>query len=936
MKWPYFDSAEYVRRYPDVASAGIDAFGHFARHGWREGRWGSAYFDALWYAQTYLKDDEGIDPVSHYVAGGWKQGFKPNPYFDPAWYLTTYLDVKEAGVEPLDHYVNWGWKEGRNPSAYFDVRHYIQHNADVREAGIEPLMHYSQSGFRENGRDPNPYFSTDWYRQQHHAKFAAGTCPLRHYIETGSALGLQPGPGFDPAFYREKYPDIAPGIEPLAHFLQLGRQERRVPHPKAEPESDPAVADWAGANALNEQRIALLSRELGVPLALASPAEIAQAAFHKALADIKVVTFDIFDTLVERRSGKPDTIFAMLGAIARQIDPRLSDFVTLRKQAELNARKAAGMREITMVEIWDHFSQLTGMAPLECTALARRECELEISFCEAKPIGIDLMQTALEEGRDIYLLSDIYFDRTTVEAILAKAGITGYRKLYISSEIGGTKHYGGMFKLLLNENGLAAGDVLHLGDNPHSDVVMPRSFGMQALQVEKNDAMSSSHALRTWFNSDIATSTGLWQAIVAGELIHRESLLHTATTTTHDIVTTAGAQALGPVLLAFAQYLAKKSRQLGHECLYFASRDGFYLREAYEALRPACADLPPSRYVLASRRVCRAASITGLDDIIAVASVDHFPMSLRQFMSARFLLSDAETAALPISARDLDRVITNARTDVAMHKALAACSDAILARCTAHAAAYRDYLADTGITAPGSALVDIGYRGTTQRAISAMTGNTLDGLYLVTWPEISGLLDLGLRYDAFLPSDGNPNAPFVKHVQMLELLCSATHGSIAAFEHGPEGAHPVMLPGDISTRTGHTLNALREGALDFVRSMVSGYPQLLEWQPPVSTEAIATFVEFCGSPRLEVVDGLREHLFEDAFGGAVKPLIGRQDTSFGQSLQDGCWTEGTVALWRATALGFSALPWPIDDAMADRFDSQGMTFPGFSGGEIAA
>lgn len=927
--WPYFDPSEYLNRYPDIAAAGIDPFLHFIRHGWREDRLGSPYFNAAWYAKSYLTADAEMDPITDYMSGGWHRGRNPNPYFDALWYLKVNVDVKDANLEPLDHYVNWGWKEGRNPSPYFDVDYYLTQNNDVREAGMEPLLHYIVCGWQEAGRDPNPYFSTQWYKSNYARQYDPQSCALRHYMTTGSALGMKPGPDFDPSFYREANPDIAADIEPLAHFLQYGRQERRLPHPDAEPKVDLAAIQWASANSLNEQRIALLSRELGIPLLSPSPTEIAQAAFRTALSSSDVVTFDIFDTLVERRSGKPETIFAILASMARELDPQLIDFVSLRKRAETGARQAAGIREVTIVEIWDQFSQMTGMHPAHCEALARRECELEIAFCEPKAMGIELFRIALEEKRTVYLLSDIYFDRSTVEAILKKAGVNGYRTLYISSEIGSTKHYGGMFKLLLNENQLVAQNVLHIGDNPHSDIAVPRSLGFTTLQIEKSDAMSPSRILRSWFDSDVSTSTGLWQSIVSGELVHHESLLHVTAPSTIDVVKMAGAQALGPFLLAFAQFLAKKARLLGHKNLYFASRDGFYLREAYEALRPICPDLPPSYYILASRRVCRAANIKDFDDIIAVASVDHFPMPLRQFLESRFLLTDPQIAALPVAQKDLDRIIIDARTDKAMQGTLKTCSNAILERCAAHAAAYRDYLAHTGIASDGAALVDIGYRGTTQRAISSMIGAKLDGLYMVTWPEISGLLDHGLRYDAFLPSQGRPDDPIVKYVQMLELLCSATHGSIAAFEHVDGEPRPVMLPSDISTRTAHTLNALREGAINFVQSMVAGYPDLPEWQPPAANAAIGTFVEFCADPRLEVIDGLREHLFEDTFGGAVKPLIGRQTGSLNEALGDGCWTEGTVALWRATAMGFSPLPWPTDRSRHDRFYDTSMTIPGF-------
>jgi FMN phosphatase YigB (HAD superfamily) len=905
----------------------MDAFSHFSRYGWREGRRGSPYFDAAWYAATYLSSVGEAEPFSHYVDGGWQQGCRPSPYFDPAWYLEAYPDVAEAGVEPLSHYVAWGWREGRNPSPYFDVAFYLQDNPDVREAGIEPLLHFSQNGWREKGRDPNPYFSSDWYRERYAALLDADRSPLLHYLETGSAQGLQPGPHFDPQFYREKYPDVAALGEPLAHYLQFGRQERRVAHPDAEPAFDPRVAQWAEANALSKQRVALLSRQLGLAMAMPSVPDIAQATFRQALTGIEVVTFDIFDTLVERRSGNPESIFALLGADVRKIDPRLRDFVGLRKQAELDARVAAGTREVTLAEIWDKFAQATGLSRAECTALSRREAELEIAYCEAKPVGIDLFRVALEEGRQVFLLTDIYLDRATVEAILEKAGISGYRQLYISSEIGSTKHYGGMFEVLLSDTGACPRAVLHVGDNPHSDVVMPRKFGIRALRIEKTEKMASSDTLREWFRSDVAAQSGLWQAVVAGELLHGEARSHAARLPTIDVLRSVGAQALGPLLLSFAQYLGMKASQFGYTSLHFASRDGFLLREAYEALRPASPELPPSRYFLASRRVCRAAAISSLDDILAVAAIDHFPMSIRQFLHARFLLSEAQIAALPLPAEELDRVISDAHSDMAMRAALETCRRPILDRCRAHAEAYRAYLASTGIDRAGAALVDIGYRGTTQRSIAHLTGKRINGLYLVTWPEAAQLLSRGLRYDAFLPSSGDERDPLIRHVQILELMCSATHGSIAAF--GDDGA-PVLLEGDISPRTGHALNALRQGALEFVRSVVAGYPGLPEWQPPQASSAIGTFVEFCRNPPLEAVDGLREHQFEDAFGGAVRPLIGTLSADHGAAAGDGCWVEGTAVLRRATARGFSTLSYPEGEAILDRFDSQGRTVPGFS------
>lgn len=929
MQWPYFDTAAYLDNNPDVRQAGADPFAHYSEHGWREGRDASTYLDTQWYARTYLNQDGAVDPVTHYLNGGWQQGCRPNPLFDPAWYLRTYVDVAEAGVEPLSHYVNWGWREGRQPSIYFDVNFYLHQNADVAQSGGEALGHYLRFGWREEHRQPNPLFQPRWYHAQPGAPAPADGCALCHYVQIGAGQGLAPGPGFDPAFYLSTYPDVAGWGEALAHYLEIGRHERRQPHSKALPAPDADVSAWASANALNARRASLLESSLNMTLRQPNAATIAKAMLRRALIGIDVVTFDVFDTLVERRSGRPETIFALMAQGSRGLGLRAGELADLRRQGENAARAAAGLREVTMAEIWDHVARISGLAVSDCAALAEREAALEVAMCEPKAIGLTLFHTALAEGRKVHLLSDIYLDRTTLEAILIKAGVDGYHQLYISSEIGGTKHHGGMFKLLLAEQALAPEKVLHIGDNPHSDIAMPRSLGMRAMQIYRSDIMTASPALQSWFGSDCSTSDGIWRAIVAGELVHQEANMSAAGPDLMEQIRFAGARALGPVLLGFSQYLGWKAQQFGHNQLFFAARDGFYLREAYELLRAAQPDLPPSRYILASRRVCQAAGIANLNDIMAVAAVDHFPMTIRNFLTARFLMDPVQIAALPVDSTDLDRIVTHASRDAALRRVLEQAKTQILARCARHASAYRDYLLASNIGEPGAALVDIGYRGTTQTAISKMIGSRIDGLYLVTWPEVNRLLIRGLRHDAFVATDGAVDMPFIRYVQLLELLCSATHGSVSAFEPAPEGGRPVMILSDIAARTGHTLNALREGALAFVRETIAAQPDLLRQRPPSGPASLDTFVELCTQPPREVVEGLSEHVFEDLFGGAVKPLIGSVDGPLSEALVSGCWPEGTMALRRVRGFGQGTLVWPAAPAALDSFDQAGRTIPAF-------
>jgi hypothetical protein len=62
------------------------------------------------------------------------------------------------------------------------------------------------------------------------ARIKASDSPLLHYIREGERKGICPHPGFDPAYYLTKNPDVAAsGLGALCHYLKFGRKEGRQP-----------------------------------------------------------------------------------------------------------------------------------------------------------------------------------------------------------------------------------------------------------------------------------------------------------------------------------------------------------------------------------------------------------------------------------------------------------------------------------------------------------------------------------------------------------------------------------------------------------------------------------------------------------------------------------------------------------------------------------
>jgi len=165
-----------------------------ARRAWRRRRAqrlfaASGLFDADWYRRAY-PDSAGRDPVDDFLDRGAAQGRRPHPLFDTAWYLARHADVAETGINPLVHYIMAGAAEGRDPNPYFFSRWYVANNRDAGQA-MTPLTHYARIGGPAL-RDPSPKFDARWYADMHPDVAASGLDPLSHFLTIGRAQGCAP------------------------------------------------------------------------------------------------------------------------------------------------------------------------------------------------------------------------------------------------------------------------------------------------------------------------------------------------------------------------------------------------------------------------------------------------------------------------------------------------------------------------------------------------------------------------------------------------------------------------------------------------------------------------------------------------------------------------------------------------------------------------
>ncbi len=338
-----------------------------------------------------------------------------------------------------------------------------------------------------------------------------------------------------------------------------------------------------------------------------------------------------------------------------------------------------------------------------------------------------------------------------------------------------------------------------------------------------------------------------------------------------------GYAALGPVLLGFTHWLVQRHEQEPVKAFVFLSRDGYFLKAAYDIVANAlgAALLPSSHYVAASRVMCALATMNSLERIYEAGEVDHHPMPVGVFLGHRFGFTQQRLQPLlgkalkPSGFASLDDPIVPG--DIRKRNLLKILSPAILRHAEQVGAHYRAYLENLGLDWAHSPLVDIGYSGTSQAAMASLLGVKLTGRYLITSCRATRLDSSGLPYESWLAHQVKLEHPFFQHVQLWELLLSATHGSINRIH--PQTLEPVEDEPVLDAYSCGILALVRRGALDFVAEFMQAHHQRFNQMAFPAEACASTLTHYFEHPAADDCVYFSKIVFEDRYGGDVRPLL---------------------------------------------------------------
>ncbi len=579
---------------------------------------------------------------------------------------------------------------------------------------------------------------------------------------------------------------------------------------------------------------------------LRQPRWVAQSELRNA----EWVSFDVFDTLVKRDVRSHNDLLRMA---ASEIGVEVEAFVQSRVRADVEAQ--AVDPDYTIDAIYEH---LQGYDAQTTEALKHAEMQLEVTLATASLPGRDLYEKTLATGRPVVLISDMYLSSETITQILERASITGYDALYVSNEHGASKRDGSLFRFVADRQAKPLRSLVHVGDSPRRDFLMPRRVGAKSILVRRDlPAVVAAEASKPRGLAPLVeVPSGTPRSDQASRTL--AAFLNNRMQGVEDQFERFGYTALGPLLLGFGQYLHDEIAAGKYTNVVFAARDGHILRQAFELVAP---DINTT-YAYISRKSLRAGLLAGevsFADLAREVFFAHPSISVGKLLGEIGLPNETVAALLREANVDPEEVLKResyqrqASFETLIRIAPNYVADARVSVGAAVAAYLRTL--DLGDRV---ALVDSGWSGTVQayleRALEgAGIGANVTGFYLGLARAGRARLAaqaLDMRgYLADFITDDRPGETLDVLLGFLEAWLYAPHGTTVGYSLEGEA---ILAPSDAEggSLTDGVLRAQR-AALRFVAEWSTEMAPRIEMPPQL---AFSEFERYALSPSTREVD----------------------------------------------------------------------------------
>lgn len=324
--------------------------------------------------------------------------------------------------------------------------------------------------------------------------------------------------------------------------------------------------------------------------------------------DIKVVSFDIFDTLLVRPAIQPKDILKIV-----------ADTILDKYNVEIYEDRMCAEGEIKdpyvkITDIWNHIRKKRDLDLNKVEEFIKIEIEFEKNFLYVRNFGKVIYDYALTKGKRIIAVSDMYLPTNILFSVLRKNGYDRISKIYVSCDCKARKDNGKLYDWVLKSELLNSGkNLIHIGDNYIADYKVPLKKGIHAFNLPSN--ISLFNEFYDGKNMITLLSDNPYENIIFGFAINE--LFDDDYVPEERFSLRQYSELIAfPILLHNALYILNADdiqENKDYDRVYFAARDGYLPMKAYQLLKKNYSDKKLEAYYLYASR--RAYSCLAEDDI---------------------------------------------------------------------------------------------------------------------------------------------------------------------------------------------------------------------------------------------------------------------------------------------------------------------------------
>ena len=290
-----------------------------------------------------------------------------------------------------------------------------------------------------------------------------------------------------------------------------------------------------------------------------------------------MISFDIFDTLITRKTMCPMGTFLMMQRRLEKEDCGtdmyfVNSFPGLRANAETTARslaKKAGKEETTLDAIYEELQQIAGISRKSADMVKRLEIEAETDNLLPCMKAIRKLKKYHANGEKVILISDMYLNSDVLkDMLLAVDSIFKEIPIYVSCEYEATKVSGSLYRIVQKAERAECSKWIHYGDNKVSDVFIPRLMGIEThlcrISGMEEWEQGIADGCDVKYNLDLQIFLGTTKYVRQSKRLGMSARI--------------GLSLGGMVLYPFIEWILRKCRELNIHRLYFIARDGYVIK----------------------------------------------------------------------------------------------------------------------------------------------------------------------------------------------------------------------------------------------------------------------------------------------------------------------------------------------------------------------